>query len=526
MIEIKQGMLLAQGRYELKTCLGKGSQGEVWEARQVGLGGFSKEVVLKLLVTEEQEDLAEQRQMLLNEARLAALIDHPNVVKIYECGEDQDFLYIAMERVQGQDLVQILERCGHLPWHLAVFLIGELCLGLHHAHQLRSPDGRPLYLVHRDLKPSNILVDREGYVKLIDFGIAKSQQNVVKTQAGVLKGTPAYMSPEQLHGRPVDARADLFSLGVVLFQLCSGSLPFEGENMFTIMASMMTKPARSLREIRPECPVALEFVLRRLLEKDPKDRFQDAKELRQKLDSLLHSSGHYLAASDLADFYADLMRNSAPSLAHDMTGTVEPIDNTKTDVLETIAAKEFLVQQKILAASQSLQKLPLSPPPALPPSPPASPSPSVSGAYSLSASEPAPVSFEPLSSSGSPLLSKLPRPVLFALLGLMILLCVLLGIWAGRSFFSPPRRPLPHKRPDAPSLPNKGQDVPSIPTKRPDAPSLPHKGSDAPSLPDQRPDDPSVPPPPERPLKPPEFRPRTRPLQRKPKKAAKDEAED
>lgn len=319
-MKLRPGVFIGNGKYKLVARLGEGGQAEVWGAVQIGLGDFSKEVVLKCVHLDDKTG-PEQRGMLLHEARLAARLQHPNIVEIYDVGEEQDLVYIAMERIQGYDLEVILARSKEItkkpiPWSLAVYVVIEVSKGLHYAHTHVGRDGRPLHLVHRDLKPSNILLSRNGFVKVIDFGIAKATNHPAKegnTLNGQIKGTPSYMSPEQIYARPLDARSDLFALGSILYELCSGERPFSGDEVFSIMMAVTQNTPSSLFALTPNIPAQLEDAVFRLLEKDPEKRFQNARDLQRELDMILRERDLFIDQEDLARFYEETVGDFVPS---------------------------------------------------------------------------------------------------------------------------------------------------------------------------------------------------------------------
>ncbi len=319
-MKLRPGVFIGNGKYKLVARLGEGGQAEVWGAVQIGLGDFSKEVVLKCVHLDDKTG-PEQRGMLLHEARLAARLQHPNIVEIYDVGEEQDLVYIAMERIQGYDFEVILARSKEvtkkpIPWSLAVYVVIEVSKGLHYAHTHVGRDGRPLHLVHRDLKPSNILLSRNGFVKVIDFGIAKATNRPTQegnTLNGQIKGTPSYMSPEQIYARQLDARSDLFALGSILYELCCGERPFSGDEVFSIMMAVTQNIPPSLFALAPNIPAQLEDAVFRLLEKDPEKRFQNARDLQRELDMILRERDLFIDQEDLARFYEETVGDFVPS---------------------------------------------------------------------------------------------------------------------------------------------------------------------------------------------------------------------
>ncbi|MCB9639641.1 MAG: protein kinase [Myxococcales bacterium] len=313
---IEPEQTIVQGKYRLMRHLSRGGQADVWEAEQAGIAGFRKAIVLKLLRS-DRVFTAEAQQVLLQEARLAAQLHHPNIVEIYDVGQEDDLVYIAMERIDGQDLRIVLDRCWSawqrpLPWPLVVRLGTRIARALQHAHQKVGVDGRLLGIVHRDLKPANVILAREGFLKLIDFGIAKSYA-VSGKHSGVLKGTAAYMSPEQILGQSLDGRSDIFSLGSILYELCTCVRPFEpteggmGAQIFAVV-DHEPPPMRTYRE---DIPPSLEAVVERMLKKDREDRFADAKETHRALEQVLREHQIFLEQDDLAEFFEDLMMGAA-----------------------------------------------------------------------------------------------------------------------------------------------------------------------------------------------------------------------
>src|SRR5512139_2277258 len=218
------------GRYQLLELIARGGMAEVHKAKSHGVEGFEKVLVIKSILPELSRD-AEFVEMFVKEAKIAVSLSHPNIVQVFDLGRADDRYFIAMEYVAGTDLSTLLRRAARhelpLAPALSVFIASEVAQALDYAHRRRDQDLQPMSLVHRDVSPQNILLGFEGAVKLTDFGIAKARHKVEEnTQAGVLKGKYAYMAPEQARGEPVDARADLYALGIVLYECLSGTHPF------------------------------------------------------------------------------------------------------------------------------------------------------------------------------------------------------------------------------------------------------------------------------------------------------------
>ena len=222
-----QGMPRRFGKYTLLRKLATGGMAELFLALQKSVAGFEKLLVIKRILPQMNQD-ANFIAMLLQEARVAATLSHPNIVQIFDVGEIDGVFYIAMEHVHGEDIRSIVRQMAakkypEFPREHALAIVLGVCAGLAYAHEKRDLDGAPLHIVHRDVSPQNIVVTFSGDIKLVDFGIAKSDSiSLSQTKSGRLKGKGPYMSPEQALGEPVDARSDLFSAGVVLFELTTG----------------------------------------------------------------------------------------------------------------------------------------------------------------------------------------------------------------------------------------------------------------------------------------------------------------
>src|SRR6266849_4808028 len=248
------------GKYKLVKLIASGGMAEVYLARQAGAAGFEKLICLKRILPH----LARDKQfvdMFLNEARLAAQLDHPNIVSIFDLGEANGNYFIAMEFIDGPSLRAVHKRAAErnelLPIPEIVKIISMAAGGLQYAHDLTDAQGKPLGLVHRDISPDNILVHRNGSAKVVDFGIAKAANSSGATRTGTLKGKVAYMPPEQLRGETLDRRTDVFALGVVLYELLAGRRPWEGTSEVALIGQIMTQDPAPLAELRPEVPEEL-----------------------------------------------------------------------------------------------------------------------------------------------------------------------------------------------------------------------------------------------------------------------------
>ena len=238
------------GRYELLLPIGFGGMACVWAARLDGYGGFSKLVAVKTILPHLASS-ADVERMLLDEARIAADVHHPNVCNLYDVGEDHGVLYLVMEWVNGDSLLHLLRQTPTGPRQaldapVAVRIVADACAGLHAAHELSDEAGRPLFVVHRDVSPHNILVSLEGAVKMADFGMAKANGQLHETtRTGEVRGKIAYMAPEQIDGGAIDRRADLFAMGCVLYEATTGQQPFAGENEAHVIRRIMEGGVRA-----------------------------------------------------------------------------------------------------------------------------------------------------------------------------------------------------------------------------------------------------------------------------------------
>jgi serine/threonine-protein kinase len=265
------GEAVAQGRYRLERPLGHGGMASVYLARDTELG---RPVAVKLLAENLSGD-EPFRERFVREARLAAGLSHPNVVSVYDAGEEDGRPYIVMERVEGENLADLLARRNRLPPDEAVALALQACRGLEHAHAAG--------LVHRDVKPQNLLVRRDGTLKVADFGIARAAESTALTQVGTVLGTAAYLSPEQLGGEKVTPAADVYSLGAVLYELLAGRPPYEVDSLAELGARQAEGAITPVRELVPEVPRRLEDIVMRCLARNAAYRPASAGELAGEL---------------------------------------------------------------------------------------------------------------------------------------------------------------------------------------------------------------------------------------------------
>ncbi len=291
------------GKYTLIRRLALGGMAELFLAIQRSMAGFEKLIVIKRILPQLAKD-KEFVEMLLDEARIAATLNHPNVAHIYDVGVFEDQYYIAMEHIHGEDLRSIVRQMKKkavtsFPLEHALAIVLGCCAGLAYAHEKKDLDGEPLNIVHRDVSPQNILVTFSGDVKLVDFGIAKAGRSQMEdTKSGKLKGKIPYMSPEQAQGEPLDQRSDVFSLGVILFELCTGRRLFKGSSEFDTMRLIVEGTYPRPRSINPNLPPRLEEIITRALAKDTSQRYQSAREMQGDLEGFIRAER--LAVSPLS----------------------------------------------------------------------------------------------------------------------------------------------------------------------------------------------------------------------------------
>src|ERR1051325_11032745 len=283
------------GKYLLVGEIAVGGMAELFLAVHRGVEGFIKVVVIKRVLPHLSKN-PEFVRMFIEEARLEARLEHPNIVRTYEVGEVNGHYFTAMEYLPGEDLFKALNNLSMsrqlMPLHIAAGITSQLCSGLHFAHQFTDTDGKPLNLVHRDINPANIIITYSGEVKIIDFGVAKSNANV-QTLSGMIKGKVAYMPPEQLLGREVDQRADVFSAGVVLWETLTGRPLFLRSSEAATLYAIMNGPIPPASKIRNDVPPQLDRIVARALARLPEDRFETAEEMATALDDFLTLTPRY-----------------------------------------------------------------------------------------------------------------------------------------------------------------------------------------------------------------------------------------
>ena len=272
--ELTTGSLFA-GRYQIIEELGKGGMGKVYKANDTKI---NEKIALKLIKPEISSD-KKTIERFSNELKFARKIRHNNVCQMFDLNEEEGSHYITMEYVRGEDLKRLIRKMGQLSVGQVIPIAKQVCEGLAEAHRLG--------VIHRDLKPQNIMVDEEGNARIMDFGIARSITGKGITGAGVMIGTPEYMSPEQGEVKEVDQRSDIYSLGVILYEMVTGRVPFEGETPVGIAMKHKSEMPKHPKELNAQIPDDLNLVILKCLEKDKEKRYQSAGEVRSELDCVL-----------------------------------------------------------------------------------------------------------------------------------------------------------------------------------------------------------------------------------------------
>ncbi|MCC6559262.1 MAG: serine/threonine protein kinase, partial [Polyangiaceae bacterium] len=317
------------GRYEILMPVAKGGMAAVWAARLQGTRGFQKIVAVKTMLPDVSDD-PDFQTMFLDEARVAARIRHPNVAEILDLGEEEDVLYLVMEWVDGETLSTLQKASkplGGIPQRIALRIASQICAGLHNAHELRDDHGALLDLVHRDVSPANVLVSTAGFVKIVDFGVAKSKGRLHVTRAGgVVKGKTPYLSPEQLGGLPIDRRSDIFSLGALLYVLTTGLHPFRGETEMATVENIALKNPMAPRELNEAIHPEFEKVIQKALEKDRSMRYSTCAEMQRALDQVASLLGEPTTDEDVADFVREAIGSIQAKRAQDLRDAIATVD--------------------------------------------------------------------------------------------------------------------------------------------------------------------------------------------------------
>ena len=296
------------GKYLLLKKLAVGGMAEIYRAKTYGVDGFEKELVIKRILPHCSAD-KDFIDMLIQEAKLTVLLSHANIVQVYDFSKVGDDYYIAMELIHGVNLRDIVYRCKEkgtpVSPAIAVYVASEICKGLDYAHRKTDQNNNPLDIVHRDISPQNILISYEGEVKIGDFGIAKAQMNISHTLAGILKGKIAYMSPEQAMGKKVDSRSDIFSCGILLYEMLTGQKLFTGESQFEVLKKIRTTRVAEA-DLPESIPDQLKPIVVKALAYEVDDRYQTAGDMQIDLTKYLYTNHVDFSPRKLSSFVKEL----------------------------------------------------------------------------------------------------------------------------------------------------------------------------------------------------------------------------
>jgi serine/threonine-protein kinase len=292
---------------------------EIYLARKSGIRGFEKQVVVKRILPQlvRQKEFVE---MFFDEARIASRLKHPNIVEIYDLGQEGEDYFIAMEYLDGETLreviVESINRGDSLPPTHAAFVMAQICDGLDYAHELADYSGAPLGIVHRDVSPNNIILLHSGGVKLVDFGVAKTRVQLHRTEVGVLRGKLSYMSPEQCLGKPLDARSDVFSAGVVMWELLAQRRLFRRDSQQKTIEAILTAQIPLVKNYRLGVPPALDAVARRAMERNIDSRYQSAGEMAGEIRRCLLNLDAVVGDNEIGEFVRTLF-GGQPQKTHE-----------------------------------------------------------------------------------------------------------------------------------------------------------------------------------------------------------------
>ena len=308
--------ILESKHYAMVRLLAEGGMGAVYEAQQFGAEGFKKTVAIKTIL-ESYSTNAEFVRLFIGEAKLVADLVHENIVQVYHLGKAGNIYYIALEFVEGINLENFidrhLERGLELPIELGAFIISRVCRGLEYAHNKRGRDGQQLGIVHRDVSPKNIMLNYEGVVKLTDFGIAKARMVMEQQEGEVLMGKVEYMSPEQARYEATDRRSDIFSLGIVMYELLTGCHIFETDDIYETLENVKNAPIPHPHKFRPEMPEALCGIVMRALERELSKRFQTAGEMSVALEHYMYDKGYGPVNPMLGNYLRKIFLGQGPA---------------------------------------------------------------------------------------------------------------------------------------------------------------------------------------------------------------------
>ncbi|HEX5033556.1 MAG TPA: serine/threonine-protein kinase, partial [bacterium] len=335
------------GKYFLIEKLATGGMAEIYKAKTFGVDGFEKILAIKRILPHCAVD-KEFISMLVDEAKLSVLLSHTNIVQVYDLGKVGDDYFISMEFINGINLREVLNRAKEISEkfseEIVVYILSETCKGLDYAHSKKDNESKPLNIVHRDISPQNILLSFEGEVKIVDFGIAKAAMNISHTMAGILKGKISYMSPEQALGKPIDRKTDIFSTGLILYELLTGEKLFTGETQFEVLKKIRT--TRLNENSFPESmPIGLRKILAKALAYSVKDRYDNAGDMQIDLTRYLYSTYIDFTPRKLSTLMRKLFAQEIQTKSGEVKGDDVAIDSKTRSVMIDAVAQQNLVHR-------------------------------------------------------------------------------------------------------------------------------------------------------------------------------------
>jgi len=357
---------VADNRYRITERVAAGGMAEVFRGVAESMRGFKKNIAIKRILpalTKNKKFVA----MFLDEARLSLSLQHANIVQVFDIGHTEDTYFIVMEFVDGVDLKAILDwrrRTGkRIPVAHSLYIIMEICKGLSYAHELPNPEtDLPLGIVHRDVSPPNVLISKQGEIKVVDFGLAKATSQVEVTDPGVVKGKMSYLSPEAARGEEVDHRADIFAVGILLYEMLTGKRLFYGETDYQTVELVRNAKVPPLRPQNPQVEPELEDIVRKALSKNKEDRYQSATDLQDSLAQYSYSRGLKVISRDIAELVRQCLDDKRMQSGEGKKSSI--IDHLLQGDLDKFTSVGFEGED---AGAQPLQADELGPRPELPP---------------------------------------------------------------------------------------------------------------------------------------------------------------
>jgi len=327
---------------------------EIYLARMGGTDGFSKLVVVKRLLQNLVGD-KEFVEMFLDEARINARLSHSNIVQVLDLGEAEGQYFMTMEYVTGLSVAQVgrmaAQRLGEVPQGVACGIVAQACAGLHSAHETTLPDGSNMGIIHRDVSPQNLILTYEGFVKVLDFGIAKAEGRATQTKAGTVKGKFAYMSPEQCTGEGIDRRTDIFALGIILFELCTSRRLFKRPNAFETYEAIIKGDIPDPASVSPAVTPQISAVILKALARKKEDRFPTAEAMQEALEHAMRKSQIRGKSTDLARFleqhFADQIKEQEDLIRRIESGAFNQPDAEQSEAGHLAENYAALVEEEL-----------------------------------------------------------------------------------------------------------------------------------------------------------------------------------